>query len=292
MRRTSTGASRWPAVAACVVAVVFLAPTRALADSPTGLGDAVGGAVETVAGGASAATGAVDGVVDDVAGVVEETAGAVADVVDDVATVVEDTTDAVADAVDDATDAVAGAVDDVGGAVDEATGGDVSAVEGAADQADGVAGPRAPSSDGAHADAPAAGGGSNGDTVHRTVQPREVQPSTTSHPIPTPMDRGFGPVSLGPARAFAPDVVAATGAHLRAASLAADDPCVADPSLVCLGLLFGIGDFSDAGAEVLGALALTGIGILLVLAVAGGLLLLGSTALVVSVRVRPRTVAA
>jgi amino acid transporter len=106
------------------------------------------------------------------------------------------------------------------------------------------------------------------------------------------MDRGFGPVSLGPARAFAPDVVAATGAHLRAASLAADDPCVADPSLVCLGLLFGIGDFSDAGAEVLGALALTGIGILLVLAVAGGLLLLGSTALVVSVRVRPRTVAA
>jgi hypothetical protein len=103
------------------------------------------------------------------------------------------------------------------------------------------------------------------------------------------MDRGFGPVELGPTLAFAPDLVAAGGSHLRA--LAAEDPCVTDPSLVCLGLLFGIGDFADAAADVLGALALTGFRILLVLAVAGGLLVLGSISLGLSTRLRSRVVA-
>jgi hypothetical protein len=50
------------------------------------------------------------------------------------------------------------------------------------------------------------------------------------------------------------------------------DPCATNPQLVCLGLLFGLGDFADTATQVLGALVRTGFSVigLLVIAVALG----------------------
>jgi hypothetical protein len=310
MRRTSSRSSRWAAVAAVLVAVAFLAPSRALADPPSGLGDVVGGVV-----GGATVTSIVDDVVDVVEDATEPVADAVEDVTDDVAAAVDDVTETVADAVDEPADSIAGAVDEavdsvtdavggaadgVGGTIDDVTDGAAGAVDDGTGSVDEVAG-----GGGTGAVDEVAGGGAGsgdgspsahdpampGDPSPRNVQPRPDARTTTSHRIPTPMDRGFGPVELGPAPALAPDLVAATGSHLRASALAAEDPCVAEPRLVCLGLLFGIGDFVDAGSEVLGTLALTGFTILLVLAVAGGLLVLGSLALGLSIRFLSRPVA-
>jgi ElaB/YqjD/DUF883 family membrane-anchored ribosome-binding protein len=64
------------------------------------------------------------------------------------------------------------------------------------------------------------------------------------------------------------------------------DPCEVDQRLVCLGILYGLGDFGDVGAEVLGILVRTGTGaiglMLLVVALAVG----GSAALAASSRER------
>ena len=62
------------------------------------------------------------------------------------------------------------------------------------------------------------------------------------------------------------------------------DPCEVDQRLVCLGILYGLGDFGDVGAEVLGVLVRTGAGaiglMILVVALAMG----GSAALAASSR--------
>jgi hypothetical protein len=200
--------------------------------------------------------------------------------------------------VDAVTDAVGGAADGATGTIDDVADGAAGAVGGAADGAsDAVGGATGDVAGGGSATGDGSGAGAPpttdptapGDPSPRTVQPRPDVRSSTWHRIPTPMDRGFGPVELGPAPALAPDLVAAGGSHLRA--LAAEDPCVTDPSLVCLGLLFGIGDFNGVAAEVLGSLALTGARILLALAAAGVLLLLGSISLGLSRRLGSRPVA-
>jgi hypothetical protein len=56
------------------------------------------------------------------------------------------------------------------------------------------------------------------------------------------------------------------------------DPCDRDPQLVCLGLLFGLGEFADASSEILG-MALTGLAALPLLLLAFGLAVVGSGAL-------------
>ena len=63
------------------------------------------------------------------------------------------------------------------------------------------------------------------------------------------------------------------------------DPCKLDQRLVCLGLLFGLGEFADTGAEVLGnVLANTGVGVIGLMVLTAMLLIAGSAALAASSR--------
>ena len=63
------------------------------------------------------------------------------------------------------------------------------------------------------------------------------------------------------------------------------DPCKLDRRLVCLGLLFGLGEFPDTGAEVLGhVLASTGVGVIALMGLTAMLLIVGSAALAASSR--------
>ena len=63
------------------------------------------------------------------------------------------------------------------------------------------------------------------------------------------------------------------------------DPCELDQRLVCLGLLFGLGEFADTGARVLGdVLASTGVGVIGLMALTAMLLIAGSAALAASSR--------
>lgn len=277
MNPSSAKTTRRVAAAACIAVIVLIVPTRASADPPLD----VGGASATVGG----AIDAVGNVVEDAPGLVEDVTDVVEGAVGDVAAPVDDVAEAVADAVDDVTETVTGAVDEVtdgvAGAVDEVTDDATGAVGGAIDSVDELPGRGSGSGEGSPPARP-------GDPSPRTVQPRPDPRSATWHRIPTPMDRGFGPVFLDPAPAFAPDLVAATGSHLRASALATNDPCEENAGLVCLGLLFGIGEFADAGTQVLGTLAMTGLGTLLLLHLAGGLLLAGSTALGLATRYRAR----
>jgi uncharacterized protein YjbJ (UPF0337 family) len=71
--------------------------------------------------------------------------------------------------------------------------------------------------------------------------------------------------------------------------LTGSDPCEADQRLVCLGVLFGLGEFGDVGAKVIASLAQTGVATLglaaltLLLAIAGSLVLAASSRRVASV---------
>jgi hypothetical protein len=63
------------------------------------------------------------------------------------------------------------------------------------------------------------------------------------------------------------------------------DPCEEDPGLACLGLLFGIGDFAEAGGDVLGLfLAATGVALRGLIFLAFALLLAGVVALSIAPR--------
>jgi hypothetical protein len=62
------------------------------------------------------------------------------------------------------------------------------------------------------------------------------------------------------------------------------DPCEEQPQLVCLGLLYGVGEFADGGAKVLAFVATTGIAVIGLIAIAVGLGTSGSTLLAMSRR--------
>ena len=60
------------------------------------------------------------------------------------------------------------------------------------------------------------------------------------------------------------------------------DPCDEDSSLVCLGVLYGLGEATDTGADVLGALVRTGAAVIFLAAMALLLGILGTAALAAS----------
>jgi hypothetical protein len=62
------------------------------------------------------------------------------------------------------------------------------------------------------------------------------------------------------------------------------DPCEVDQRLVCLGILYGLGDFADVGAEVLGVLVRTGAGAIGLMVLVVALAIGGSAALAASSR--------
>ena len=66
--------------------------------------------------------------------------------------------------------------------------------------------------------------------------------------------------------------------------LTAGDPCESDQRMVCLGVLYGLGDFADVGAKVIASLAQTGVAVLGLAALALLLAIAGLSALTASSR--------
>jgi hypothetical protein len=211
--------------------------------------------------------------------------------------VVEPTTEVVEDVADDVGEAAGGAVDDVGDAaadvVDEAptiegpgeaagnaaggAQGDASAAANEVTQNGGSAtGAIAPHSDGATTTTAGSSGASEGHHVRPDAE-RVSTASTGSSwrrthfarlgmAVPT-ASFVYQPMTLPSDPAGEPEV----------------DPCEEDPGLACLGLLFGIGEFADAGRDVLGFfLAATGVAVRGLIFLAFALLLAGIVALSVA----------
>ena len=158
--------------------------------------------------------------------------------------------------------------------------------------------------DTAHEVAASVGGAANGATNATTgrVDLDEAPPPPARSVEGTEVEPAARP-ALIPGRSSAPAVpeqalVGATGAPIgamraltaeravvsAAGSSEPDDPCEESAGVVCLGLLFGLGDFADAGNTVLGFLAMTGLGILGLVLLAFGLGAVGSGALVAAGR--------
>ena len=93
----------------------------------------------------------------------------------------------------------------------------------------------------------------------------------------TPFTPGRAPISAYGSSLSAGLLLAPTTGTIE---IEQDDPCGDQPQLVCLGLLYGLGDFADAGAKVLGAVAITGLGVIGLVLLALGLGIAGSGALV------------
>jgi hypothetical protein len=66
--------------------------------------------------------------------------------------------------------------------------------------------------------------------------------------------------------------------------LTRSDPCGADQRLVCLGVLYGLGEFGEVGAKVIASLAQTGVAVLGLAALALLLAIAGLSALAASSR--------
>lgn len=201
---------------------------------------------------------------------------ALADVVPDVPQAVGDTaggvTDAVVDPVDEVTDAVDDTVDGVTQAVDDTVDAVTEATSNAANGAASAAGAAASS-------ATASGGeGQAGSSESETGRPGDRRASPPSGGQPEPVASARVPYGL---REPMPAVVAWSGPFAEPEQGGAQtDPCEQDESLVCLGVLYGLGEFADAGTEVLGVLVTTGVAVIGLMMLAAGLAVAGAWALV------------
>jgi hypothetical protein len=217
-----------------------------------------------------------DSLVDDVDTALDET---VDDATEVVADSVDDVTEVVGESVDDVTSVVADSVSDANGAatttgghIGDATNDAVGPINEGTEQSGtpGSGGQGRESGGGAE---PAADEHREREITRATGDgERQGQRGATDEWVWSPSDRLElleGNVPVGPAT-----IVATEGND--------DDPCHDDASLVCLGLLYGIGRYAKAFSNVLGVVATTGVGIagLAVLALALGTM--GSAALAAS----------
>ena len=94
------------------------------------------------------------------------------------------------------------------------------------------------------------------------------------------------PESLLPASWTAPESTPSAGNTPSELSPPPDDsltdPCHANSSLVCLGILYGLGEATDTGADVLGVLVRTGAAVVVLAVIALLLGMLGTAALAAS----------
>jgi hypothetical protein len=211
----------------------------------------------------------LDQVTDAVEDTVDEVTDAVDDTVDGVTQAVDDPVDGVTDAVDNTVDGVTQAVDDTVAAVTEAT-------SNAADGAASTAGAAASSATGSVRGEE----GQTGSPESETERPSDRQASRPNGGL---SDSGaWVPYGLrDPMPASIPGVVAWNGPFGEQGQVEArTDPCEHDGSLVCLGVLYGLGEFADAGTEVLGILVTTGAAVIGLMVLAAGLAVAGAWALV------------
>lgn len=250
-------------VIGCAIALlVVVIPLQALADEPL--------LAEAEAASSTALPQVVEPV-EEVVEVVEETAGGV----------VEDGEDATVEVVDQAptveeTGNASGQVqEEINTAVNDVSQNGASATGAVAD--DGT--------DGATATGAAqAGGGKESDAKGRHHDDRQVAERTTVASTGSAWRRmHFARLGVVvPATSFLYQPVTLASGPADDAEV---DPCEEDPGLACLGLLFGIGDFAEAGRGVLGAfLAATGVALRGLIVIAFALLFAG----VVSLSIAPR----
>jgi hypothetical protein len=281
--------SRISRMLGCTIALlVVLVPFHALADEPL-----IEGA------GVAAPTGAVNNLVEPMTVVVEE-------VVEPSAEVVEEVVEPPAEVANDVEEAAEGAVGDVGDATAEVVteAPTVEETEEAAGNASGqvqenvnaavsetsqngegatgaIAGDR---SEGAGTDASAGGGKSTSGVKERPQDDRQaaerIEIASTG-----PAWRRMHFARLGvavPATSFPYQPMTLPGGPAGEPEV---DPCEDDPGLACLGLLFGIGEFAEAGGDVLGLfLAATGVALRGLIFLALALLLAGVVALSIAPR--------
>jgi hypothetical protein len=284
---------RLVAAVVCVSTALTLSlALPAAADDP--LGDVVEEAESAIDDPVADATGSVSDSVDAVSEVVSDptTAG---DAVDDVTNttdgagdavdeVVTNTTDGAGDAVDevvaDTTGGASETVADVGDALNDANG-SVNGVTGQAGgstpiASDGSTGPALGSTGGSSgsSDGATLRGGPDGDRQRVGGTDRKDRARTDA---PGARDWVWEPADrLESTWANIP-----VGARVEHAAVGDEkDPCLDDPALACLGILFGMGRYAQYFSSVLGVVATTGIGVVALIAVALALGTSGSAALV------------
>jgi hypothetical protein len=198
---------------------------------------------------------------------VPEDLGAVGDTTDEVTQTVGDTTDEVTQAVGDTTDEVTQTVGDTTDEVTQTVGDTTDEVTQTVGDTGGTTSPSV-----TLADAPRQG--ANDDSSRRGF----ITADGRQKPADAPGERAFES-----GRDF-----------LRGVDLTDEvteevgdptDPCESQPQLVCLGLLYGLGDFADGGAMVLGVVATTGIAVIGLIVLALSLATSGSALVAVSSRV-------
>jgi hypothetical protein len=200
--------------------------------------------------------------------------------------VLEDTVENTEAAVDEAVDTTIGVVDEAaddvaGGALVEATGEITAVPSGGSTSADG--GGEDGATTGGHeppkvgdTSRPAGGGAGGGGDARASRPPAEREAWVWE-----PVDR---------LRLYRSAELEQSVGPSAAVDAAVDtDPCRADPSLVCLGLLYGLGDYAKSITTVLGVLAMTGMGLVGLMAIALALATTGSGALVVARHRSPAT---
>jgi gas vesicle protein len=248
----ATGNGRLVGSLICFITVLaLLAPGRALADDL--LTDPEG-----------STEGVVEDTVEDVEGVVEDT-------VEDVTEVVTEVVNEASETADDGTDEVTTAVDDVVNEVNDTTNTATNDVTQVGDATNGITGTvggggSSGSDNGGNPGAQSRGGSGSGGreragflvTISRAGDPG----SRRWEPV--------NPLGVG---------LTATSAGVLLQSTGEDDRCEG-PRSVCLDLLFGLGEFVKLGADVLGFLATTGIGVIGLMVIAFVLGISGSVTIV------------
>jgi hypothetical protein len=193
-----------------------------------------------------------------------------------------DPVNAVTGTADDATGQVTGTADDATGLVTGAANDATGQVTGAANDATGQVTGAVQTSAGAVTSGPAGTSSSQG------AGSASTDPAGRG-PLGGSTSRGDRPAS-GSRRWAAFDASETSfmpGGGLDTRSddeLTQGDPCEFDQRLVCLGLLYGLGDFADVGGKVIASLAQTGVGVLGLAALALLLAIAGSSAVAASSR--------
>jgi hypothetical protein len=251
--------------------MLLMWPTAAAADAD--LVDAsavVDDASATVTNPVDDAVDAVDQTVDEVEQTVDQTVDQVEQTVDQTVDEVEQTVDQTVDEVADTVDGVAGTVTETAQTVNEASGTVDGGVDAAASAAAGVSTPSG-------GDRPA--GPPDADLI---AAPSDESTATGGRVATA----GAAEEWRSPAgwRAISLDFFGALPNVASAAATEPDDPCDDAVDVICLGLLYGIGDFAPAGAEVLALVAMTGVGVIALALLALGLGAAGSGTLLAARR--------
>jgi uncharacterized protein YjbJ (UPF0337 family) len=214
-----------------------------------------------------------------IASAIDDPTGTISDPVNADTGTVDDTTDQVTGTVDDTTDQVTGTVDDttdqVTGTVDDTTDQVTGTVENTAGSVTGDPTHLSSSATTSLTSSQEAGSGSADQTGQESVGGSISRSGSSASGAPRWAGLRTSEASYMPGG----------GIDIRSEDEGVSgDPCESDQRLVCLGVLYGLGEFADVGAKVIASLVQTGFAALGLAALALLLAIAGSSALAVSSR--------